>query len=591
MSSWAPAAHSSAQSTFANPVLENERIVGYLGAIWGICVAVIFIYTWVRYGLHYIRLLSAMNAKDISNDKQLLFATPNEKWAKMKKYFLDAPLVNKRHNRNFQLGSFDAGVLPSRFQTLFLLGYVGINILFTFIAIDYSDPKYLTYLGDRTGVLATWNLLPLIVLVGRNNPLTKLMNISFDNCNMIHRWTGRVVVLEVIAHVVIWMITTVRTKGWQTVALLMSPRGHDKLILTGTVSTVAFLLMLLLSPAAIRHAWYETFLHIHVIMALLAFASLWPHLKSLPQQGVVFAVFALWLAERSWRLFTIVRHNVGNGGTHAEVEALSGAVRVTIKIARPWNFQPGQHLYLYMPSVGLWTNHPFSIAWSEEGYSDNDLPMYEEEKGFVVHGRELLRTHTTMSLLIRRKKGFTDKLYRKAETAGGRFTTIAYVEGPYGSQSLTSYGTVMLFAAGVGITHQLPMVRELVAAHANGTAATRKVILVWIIQTPDQLEWVRPWMTSILGMEGRRDVLTVKLFVTRPGPNSAGEIYSPSATVQMFSGRPNIGALVEQEQKAQVGAMALSVCGTGGLSDDVRHAARMGCEQTEIDFIENTFTW
>lgn len=49
---------------------------------------------------------------------------------------------------------------------------------------------------------------------------------------------------------------------------------------------------------------------------------------------------------------------------------------------------------------------------------------------------------------------------------------------------LHSYGTVMLFAGGIGITHQVPHVRDLVTGFGNGTVAARKVILVWVIQSP-----------------------------------------------------------------------------------------------------------
>ena len=195
-----------------------------------------------------------------------------------------------------------------------------------------------------------------------------------------------------------------------------------------------------------------------------------------------------------------------------------------------------------------------------------------------------------MSLIIRRRTGFTDKLFRKAEKAPeGKFVTPCLVEGPYGSQSLQSYGTVMLFAAGVGITHQVPHIRDLVAGYANGTVATRKVILVWIIQSPEHLEWIRPWMTTILGMPERRSVLKIMLFITRP--RSTKEIHSPSASVQMFPGRPNVPALVDAELERVEGAMAVSVCGTGSLADDVRRTARSRMVKTNIDFVENAFSW
>ncbi len=57
---------------------------------------------------------------------------------------------------------------------------------------------------------------------------------------------------------------------------------------------------------------------------------------------------------------------------------------------------------------------------------------------------------------------------------------------------LHSYGTIMLFAAGVGISHQVSQVRDLVARYQEGTAAVRKVVLIWIIQSPGMLPFFFP---------------------------------------------------------------------------------------------------
>ena len=169
-------------------------------------------------------------------------------------------------------------------------------------------------------------------------------------------------------------------------------------------------------------------------------------------------------------------------------------------------------------------------------------------------------------------------------------TTTCWVEGPYGGEHpLHSYGTAVLFAGGVGITHQVPHVRDLVAGFANGTVATRKVVLVWIIQSPEHLEWIRPWMTQILAMDRRREILRIMLFVSRP--RSTKEIHSPSSTVQMFPGRPNIETLLSMEMENQVGAMAVTVCGPGALSDEVRQAVRRRQYGGTVDFIEEAFSW
>ena len=96
-------------------------------------------------------------------------------------------------------------------------------------------------------------------------------------------------------------------------------------------------------------------------------------------------------------------------------------------------------------------------------------------------------------------------------------------------------------------------------------------------------------MTEILGLPGRREVLRIQLWVTRP--RSSREVSSPSATVQMFPGRPNVGTVLEMEVQARVGAMGVGVCGPGGLADEVRGAVRGVVGRGEVEFLETGFGW
>lgn len=59
----------------------------------------------------------------------------------------------------------------------------------------------------------------------------------------------------------------------------------------------------------------------------------------------------------------------------------------------------------------------------------------------------------------------------------------------------------------------------------------------------------------------------------------------------MYPGKPDVGALVAKEQAAQIGAMVVSVCGTGSLSDDVRRAVRVRCQDSSMEYVENAFSW
>ena len=562
------------------PDNENNYLTMWLGIIWAVTVGLLLFWRMYKSIKEYLRTIACLN-----NDTQGFFATPNTTIAKLKRYVFDAPIFTKRHNREFMLSrAVNMGTLPTRLQAFFMIGYFAVNVAFCVIDLPWSTQKT-SEIGElfrnRTGTLSVMNMIPLFLMAGRSNPLIQLLHIPFDSFNMFHRFFGRIVVLEGIAHSLGYFIPKAQTSGWSYFRTAFS----DQMILTGLVAGLAFFLILLQSPSPVRHAFYEVFLHLHIALVIAAVVALWYHLLGLPQMNLLYPVIGFWAAERAIRLIIIFFRNVGRGGTKAEVDVLPGdAMKVTLHMARPWKFSPGQHAYLYMPSVGVWMSHPFSLAWSDE---DTD---FTQEK-LPTSTDDLLRMRkTSMSFVIRRRTGFTEKLFNKASASpNGKYVASAFVEGPYGSQSLRSYGTVMLFAAGIGITHQVPHVRDLVAGHANGTVATRKVVLVWIIQSPEHLEWIRPWMTQILSMERRREVLKILLFVTRP--RSTKEIHSPSSSVQMFPGKPNVDALVATEQESQIGAMAVTVCGTGSLSDDVRRAARIRYERGNIDFIENAFTW
>jgi predicted ferric reductase len=561
----------------------NQDFYNY---IFIICASLIVAMIIWRVGIElvkYVRTLTCLN-----NETQRYFAIPSPTFASFKKNLLYAPVFRKRHNREFQLSAaLNVGTLPTRLQLLFITGYFGTNVAFCVVSIHW-DQAFTTVareLRNRTGILAVVNMIPLFVMAARNNPLINWLNMSFDTFNLLHRWFGRIVVLEALAHTISWAASAIHSGGWTAVSKAITGNPME---MWGFIAVVAFVVISIQAMSVLRHAFYETFKHLHIALVILVVIALWYHLSlaNLPQITLLYGVIGIWAIERFSRALKVMYRNIGKGGTKTLVEALPGnACRVTIDLARPWTFKPGQHAYLYMPSVGLWTSHPFSVAWSEEAeyLSDEKLAMNRQDI--------LAMQKTSMSFIVRARTGFTNKLFKKAEASpDGRFYTKCFAEGPYGGMHMMhSYGTVMMFAGGVGITHQVPHVRDLVASYANGTVAVRKIVLIWIIQSPEHLEWIRPWMTSILAMDKRREVLRIMLFVSRP--RSTKEIHSPSATVQMFPGRPNIETLMDIEMESQIGAMGVSVCGSGSLSDDVRRAVRTRQQAGNIDFIEEAFSW
>ena len=567
--------------------------------LW-ICISVlILIILVVRFGQManaHLRHLLNLNAGALqqsywSKDRTSI-------WPWVKKQILYAPLWKKRHNREIQLSrAMNVGTLPSRLHTVILLSYLLSNIVYC-LFLDYKNPRpeVLAELRGRTGHLAIVNMVPLIVLAGRNSPLIPLLRVSFDTYNLFHRWIGRVVAAHAFVHTLAWAVNEHTAKGMDGISegLHKSP-----FLAYGLLGTVAFAVIIIQAASVVRHAFYETFLHVHQLLAITAIVGVKVHCKLavLPGEGYIDWAIAFWVLDRAARLFRLIYRNISlRRSTKVTIEALVGqdidACRVTIDMARPWRYKPGSHLYIYLPTISFWMNHPFSIAWSETRNtyslddSDEKLP---QRKASVVSAT----THqiTTMSLIIAKRTGMTAKLFDKARaSANGTITTYGLVEGPYGGlDSLHSYGTVVLFAAGVGITHQIGHVRELLEGHAAGTVATQKIVLVWSVKNTETLEWVRPWMDHILQMGNRKQVLKVLLFVTKP--RSAKEVVSRSETVQMFPGRCDPKLVLGKEVTTRCGAMGVTVCGPGAFADEVRGAVRGVDTGATIDFVEESFTW
>ncbi|ROV90314.1 hypothetical protein VSDG_08177 [Cytospora chrysosperma] len=566
-----------------DPKVENVLLSNYLYYVLAALGGAVIVHKIYFLLVRYVRTVSALN-----NPTQHYFARESWRDAFFKKSIQYAPIWNKRHNREFALSSaINMGTLPSRLQLIVLAGYLGTNAGFCVMDIGFHGnfENWTDQLRNRTGILAVVNMVPLWLMAGRNNPLITWLGMSFDTFNLLHRWLGRIVVIEAIVHTFAFWVGSAAEQPWSAV---IASTLQSSFLLWGFIATIAFTFLFFQAASVPRHAFYETFKILHILGAAVALVGVWYHLQigGLRQISYLYAVVALWSFDRAARAIRLAYANVGSGGTRTLVEALPGnAVRVTVNMARPWAFAPGQHAYLYFPTISLLQSHPFSVAWSEEtdSFDGEKLPMDRNE---VLSARK-----TSMSFVIRARTGATSSLFKKASASpDGRLVTSCYVEGPYGgTHNLQSYGTVMLFAGGVGVTQAVPHLRDLVIGYSNGTVAARKIVLVWIIQSPEHLEWIRPWMTEILAMPRRRECLRIMLFVSRP--RNTKEIHSPSSTVQMFPGRPNIEHLIGAEMENQVGALGVTVCGPGALSDEVRQAVRKRQYNGTIEFCEEAFSW
>jgi predicted ferric reductase len=546
----------------------------------------------------------------------------NAWWPWLKKHVIYAPLGKVRHNREWQLSkAHNYGTTPGRLHTAILLIYIISNLVFClYLEYDHEIPKILAELRGRSGLLATWNMMALLLLAARNNPLIWALEISFDTFNLFHRWLGRLIIIEALAHVLAWYgaISIAKPPGGSNQAVADKP-----FLQYGVLAMTAFGIIFFQSFSAIRHAFYETFLHLHQFLAFIAILGIYLHLDvaDLPALPYIRIVCIIWAIERMWRILRLVYLNFTfkNGVTTVVIEALPGqAVRLTFQLPRHIEVRPGSHSYVYIPRFSWHMSHPFSVAWvpsdSEpptgmEGarYSVQPgnnielatLPLSRpsspdslESQSLAKEPRWMKRAKppTSLSFVVAARSGFTRTLYDAAHARPyGTLECSGLIEGPYaGHDSLGSYGTVIMFAGGAGITHHLIQARFLLASAAANTVATRKIILVWTVRDAEQFAWVASWMNEILAVPGRKEMLKILLYVTR-GKNA--DYRHKNGRLISYAGRCSPGDILDRELRDRVGATMVSVCGPGAFADEVRKAVRERVDWGCLDMDEESFTW
>jgi len=223
----------------------------------------------------------------------------------------------------------------------------------------------------------------------------------------------------------------------------------------------------------VRRALYEWFLNSHLLLSVVVLIAIWRHV-SLKKSAELFLRIGicLWTVATvaHWVLF--VFRNVVFGKAFAtatakrllskdssnQLVAPSNVLQVDITVPRPWQVEAGQSVFLSVPKLGIFTGlrgHPFMVTWWERGLQG-----------------------LTISLLVQSRAGFTAELDRHTN-----IPLRAFIDGPYGVRhNFGDYGTVIMFATGIGIAGHIPYIKDLISGYNNCEVKTRRIRLVWKIK-------------------------------------------------------------------------------------------------------------
>ncbi|KAH7371340.1 ferric reductase [Pyrenochaeta sp. MPI-SDFR-AT-0127] len=518
-------------------------------------------------------------------------------WGWLKRYFLYSPICAKKHNSDERgvLSAVNVGTLPTLPQLAIIIIYIVSNIAYCLAIPEQPRTQRIAAFRGQCGAIAAFNMIFTALFALRNNPFIWVLHISYDTFNLFHRWMARLVMLQSGAHVFAFIYNTYQVTyngegGWHSIVWVIR---HSLSYQWGLTAFVALGLLMVHSVSPLRHAFYETFLTVHRIGIMVAITGIYYHLAKhdLPQLPWVYLFITLLALETLARIVRISYYNFSwkrRTWTQVSLEKLPGeATRVTFSLPQSWNVNPGSHIHIYLPRLAIWSSHPFSIAWSQ---SSGCTTQVMEKLPSSIGDLKVDQGPSTITCVIRARTGMTRSLY-KLVSKNDNVWLLSVVEGPYGGyRSFDSYGTIVLFAAGVGITHQLPFVRHLLAAHNSKVAAAQKIILIWCIKNTDAFQWVQPWLEETAEMQSFLEVVRIRIHISRTLTPESEELPLP-AYLEVREGRCDPQEVVDEEIMAQVGAMAVSVCGPGGFSDSVRAAARRRMGFRSIDFFEEAFSY
>lgn len=446
------------------------------------------------------------------------------------------------------------GLFPTSLEASLLVGFFVIHTASLFLnysvdpreVMESVDLQRLQGLGNRSGILA-FGLLPLVILLSsRSNLLPWLTGMRYTTFLVIHRWAGRVAILDAVIHSLAFYYHE-RLKGeLQKVAFQFW-------WVKGIVATVSSLIILVLASGFLRRRWYEIFLYTHIFFALAFFYYSWDHVRTFGWVSWIYWSCALWALERAHRLYKIST----NGLCHAEVEIV-GPHLLILNVPKPsrWKDHPTQYAFVYflLPSI-FWQSHPFTISSTE--------------------------THLRIVILV--KHGATNTVYKAAaqRSLGDRAkvaTLPIFIEGPYGvSPDLSRFSNLLIIGGGSGVPGPLAMAQKV-----NNILSIRSAHLITVVRDLDVLKAYHDQLDAILHSSKVR----VSLHYT-------GFEDTSDSVLDLKKCRPNFEDAIN-DSVGTSGPTAVICCGPPGMNDRVRNrVAQILFEnpQKDLEYFEEYQIW
>ncbi len=488
---------------------------------------------------------------------------------------LDAWFVGERseERRRFRGKRRFWGVIAFLFTTvpsvvwriLLVLGYVGLNAWLAWSAFEsYRHAGASVWIQIARAAGAVLNLNGALVLVPmmrgllgwlRKTPLSHLLPI--DDHIEVHKLFGNVLFFVGLIHT-----------GAHFMNYLSLPVPFEQSLfhtlagVTGVIVLGALLLMWFFARNFIRRSGrFELFFLSHALYAIWFGAMLIHAPRFWIWAGAPLALYIVeWLVQR-----TAQRHL----SVVTKARVLPGAV-TELQFKRPegFRYQPGDYVYLRVPSVSRFEWHPFTLSSHPEDAK-------------------------TLSVHVRAAGNWTKALAKMVEAQQGKDKTMpSAIGGPYGTPSNRIFRAkhVILVGAGIGVTPFASILRSLLARHVSKERTKVETVkFVWLNRGQASFDWFGD-LLSDLEEQGAKGFFDLRIYLTNASVSPSGGLArigmdlvhkdsKRDLTTGLKSktrfGRPDWDALFEEfSSKRGPGTSSVFFCGPAPLAAEVRAAAR-----------------
>ncbi|KKA01053.1 hypothetical protein D499_0AU00110 [Hanseniaspora uvarum DSM 2768] len=408
----------------------------YQNCSWGIVFGAIFLGFWLFYfvvfGMYqvlfkYIRPTALINAE-----------------FKFKKY--NYIMFSKLYN---WLDFFKIPIDPNEFNLTKCIG-IGATLIIFFVGSCWNyhsfegnffwakrSSQISRYVGDRTGYLCMFPLNLSIFLAARNNFLLWCTGWNLADMIFFHKFFGLLAVVLASAHGIAYWVNAVKTDYY-------SESYKDDYWIAGVYAIVIGAAIVILSNHRfVRKHFYEIFLVIHIVLAVVFVIGIWRHLNPLDLVQYIIPFIGIWSLERLIRLinmFVVFGGYRKNTATLYIDESNDDKNDIFIKLninnynKSLFKIKEGNFgfVYLGLPFC-FWQSHPFTFIKIQD--SEN------------------------FSIVMKVKKGITMKLYKKFLSLGVKTMDLRVcIEGPYGHSErdfTNKHDQLCVITTGTGIAGPL----------------------------------------------------------------------------------------------------------------------------------------